>query len=136
VIAGSFIVGLVGIFVWLSFRSQMLMRVGFQFDSWGFVAPSDSEWQGKWLWTKDEMFLNAVKEWRRDLNYSTSDSAALRQTGGRIVLEFSSGRVETYLFHGASRPNPKAHCWGFSHEGHDVVSEKEPFSEFLQRPLD
>src|SRR5262245_64174769 len=77
-----------------------LSRVGFHFDCWGIKRKNDSEWQGKWLWTSDEAFLRRVDAWRRSIEPWPADKCqhALAQRGGKIVLEFASGRQEIYLF--------------------------------------
>jgi hypothetical protein len=119
--------------VYLSGRDQTLRRVGFHFDCWGLTTPTDSEWQGKWLWTHDAEFLHKVEAWHLKVTYLSGDRA-LRQRGGYIVLEFQTGRTVVLAFRGSDRPSPDAGCGNFILNGRDVADGDEPFSEFLRQP--
>ena len=108
--------------------AKELRRVGFQFDSWGAALWKPSKFQGKWYWTDDPEFLTKVENWRRNLKRPAVD-AALRQGGGRIVLEFKNGTKEEFLTHSLGLTGPGSR---FGLNGKHMFSEREPFSEFFR----
>src|SRR5262245_19150775 len=106
-----------------------LRRVGFQFHCWGFAQVIDSEFRGKWFWTEDPEFLKKVEDWRRNLQRYDS-TIALRQAGGRIVLEYKNGRKEEFGTHSLGLTGPGSLVL---FDGQHMYSENEPFSEFIER---
>jgi hypothetical protein len=127
VIAGAaMMVWVIGAYLYLP---DKVKRVGFQFDCWGVAQAFDSEFQGKWYWTEDPEFLKQVEDWRGDLKrYEVR--AALRQLGGRIVLEYKNGRKEEFLTHSVGLTGPGSLV---ILDGHHMYSEHEPFSEFINQ---
>ena len=117
---------LVGVGVYHYLAGKVLKRVGFQFDYWGLAI--DSKYKNKWLWTDDSEFLAKVADWRRNLKRYQLD-AALRQGGGRIVLEFKNGRKEEFLTHSLGLTGPGSLVLL---NGRHMQSKTDPFSEFLR----
>jgi hypothetical protein len=111
------------------YRPGKLRRVGFQFDCWGVAVVIHSKFQEKWIWTDDPEFLKKVEDWRRTLK-RPEVNAALRQGGGRIVLEFKNGKKEEFLTHALGLRGPGSRVLL---NGQHVFSEREPFSEFLRQ---
>lgn len=109
-------------------------RVGFHFRSWGFVSwLPDTPWANKWYWTRDPEFLAQVQAWRADLRHTPHPHAALRQSGGVIVVEYASGRTETFTHLSLSVPGDVLGTIGyFDLDSERYYSDAEPFSEFLK----
>jgi hypothetical protein len=111
-----------------------LARIGVQFDGWGGIDSPASDWQGRWVWTDDPAFLARVEAWLPTLKRPACENA-LRQLGrNRLVLVFQDGRQEEMSFLGPHRPGSSAiRCYDFIWDGHGMINNYEPFSEFLWR---
>lgn len=128
VIGACLVLLLAGMGIHYHWAGKQLKRVGFQFDCWGLARATNSPYKEKWFWTEDAEFLKKVQAWRQNLRHYELD-AALRQGGGRIVLEFKNGRTEEFETRSLGLTGPSGTV---ILNGQRMFSEKEPFSEFLR----